>query len=80
MENTQVKAFVFSTDGEYAQVNGYRTLANEEEFEMKEIEFSVCDDGASHYLLKYNFENYVMILKDHPELRYDLFELINKNK
>lgn len=80
MKNTQVKAFVFSTDGEYAMVNGYRTLANEEEFEMKSIEFSVYDDGASHCLLKYNVENYIMIQEMHPELHYDLCELINKNK
>ena len=80
MKNTQVKAFVFSTDGEYAQVNGYRTLANEEEFEMQEVEFSVYDDGASHYLLKYTVENYEQILGEHPELAMDLIKLIHKNK
>jgi hypothetical protein len=80
MENTQVKAFVFSTDGVYAQVNGYRTLVNEEEFQMKSVEFSVYDDGASHYLLKYNVENYEEILGEHPELTMDLIKLIHKNK
>jgi hypothetical protein len=47
---------------------------------MKSVEFSVYDDGASHYLLKYNVENYEEILGEHPELTMDLIKLIHKNK
>lgn len=71
----KIKTFVFSTDGDYAMINGCRAYDTRQQFEDAQEIMSVYDDGASHFLMEATDENFDAVATHHPQLADEIDSL-----
>jgi hypothetical protein len=69
---TKIKTFIFSTDGEYVEINASKTYDTRQQFEIAQEEIGLYDNGASHYLMEATDENLDVIALHHPQLIYEI--------